>query len=82
MNRVLSGFRDKLYWRLAGGLWHCFKKGTSAGPRAFYSLCGGESLLRVGTQQVRRPRPELRCGRCDGLEMQRRGWEESGPATY
>lgn len=79
----LSGLRDKLYWRqvsssnlLAGGLWHCFKKTEEDG---FVSLCGRYSRDLSGGQSIDRPEPHQRCSRCDVEEMNRRGWDESGP---
>lgn len=85
-----SGFRDKLYWRFgASTLAHCFKKSSELrnGPRGWVtlrvwvSLCGRATLTRSRGQAVERPEPRFRCGRCDGLEMERRGWDESGPTT-
>ena len=71
-----SGLRDKLYWRqVHNGTWHCFKKLEGGG---FISLCRKHQVERSGGQAVDRPRPEFRCGFCDGREMERRGWEESG----
>jgi len=79
------GFSDKLYWRfIAGGgfhVWHCFKKLEGPGQPLWQSLCGLHEIDRTNGQAIMRPRTEMRCGRCDGLEMERRGWEESGPAT-
>jgi len=80
----LSGLRDKLYWRQRpGGMYHCLKK-TEGGSHAnlFVSLCGNYVRKRSGGQEIRRPPAFMRCGRCDVLEMKRRGWEESGPVTY
>lgn len=76
MTRKLAGLRDKLYWREVHGRWHCFKK---AGHPLYVSLCGRHERTRSGGQAISRPRPELRCGLCDGREMDRRGWTESGP---
>jgi hypothetical protein len=75
-----SGFRDKLYWRLVDGHWafHCFKKNRS---RGFVALCGRAELRRSGGQGIARPEAWQRCGLCDGIEMRRRGWSESGPKT-
>lgn len=76
--RQCIGLSDKLYWRLAGGKSHCFKKAKGGG---FVSLCGNWERWRSGGQACRRPLPWKRCGACDGLEMARRGWAESGPAS-
>jgi len=76
---VSSGFKDKLYWRPAGGTFHCFKR-TEGSPARCAPLCGRvEPLHSMGGQGIARPPPVFRCGRCDGLEMGRRGWDESGP---
>lgn len=76
------GLRDKLYWRLfhegEGLVWHCFKK---AGKKRYLSLCGQFTRRTSGGQSCQRPRAELRCARCDGLEMLRRGREESMPPS-
>jgi hypothetical protein len=70
-----SGLIDKLYWReTSPGRFHCFTRGTD---RKYHSLCGPHELTRIGGQACNRPRPVERCGRCDGLEAERRGWEES-----
>ena len=78
---ALSGFKDKLYWRRVAGFWHCFKKSRDpeTGKRFYASLCGGHELDRSGGQALDRPAAVLRCGSCDGAEMHRRGWTESGP---
>jgi len=73
-----TGLADKLYWRQ---LWpfakfHCFKKHSRGG---YISLCGGEEIPRSMGQRCSRPPPYKRCAICDGLEMKRRGWKESGP---
>lgn len=82
-----SGLSDKLYWRQVGvlsdarGRYHCFKRAAS-GPNhraRCVSLCGRHAIERSGGQACRRPEVILRCGECDGREMERRGWEESGP---
>lgn len=73
-----SGLRDKLYWRRVVTAWHCFKKLQGGG---FISLCYRHTIGKSGGQDIRRPSPLLRCGQCDGAEMRRRGWEESGTAT-
>lgn len=74
-----SGFADKLYWRAgASGRWHCFKR--RAHDKGYISLCGRETREYAGGQAITRPVVWLRCGQCDGMEMDRRGWDESGPA--
>jgi hypothetical protein len=75
---VSSGFNDKLYWRRVApnSIYHCFKKVEGGG---FISLCRKHWIERSGGQAIDRPRSEFRCGLCDGKEMERRGWEESGP---
>lgn len=47
----------------------------------YMSLCNAWYMERSGGQAIRRPIPLMRCGACDGAEMKRRGWDESGPAT-
>jgi len=81
MARQLSGFRDKLYWRQvrSADVWHCFKKACGGG---YVSLCDRAEIPKSGGQECRRPRPVLRCGICDGKEMDRRGWDSSGPTLY
>lgn len=73
-----NGFRDKTYWRFTSpSLAHCFKK---TGSRNLYvALCGVAMIQGSGGQANARPRSELRCPRCDGMEATRRGWEECGP---
>lgn len=77
-----TGLADKLYWRpISGGvsyMWHCFRKVRNGG---YVSLCGFFKKDRSDGQDVRRPRAEIRCARCDVAEMARRGWAESGPQT-
>ncbi len=76
---VSSGFKDKLYWRPQSGMFHCFTRAKGS-PAQWVSLCGRADALRsTGGQGIARPPPGFRCGRCDGLEMGRRGWDESGP---
>ena len=36
-------------------------------------------LSNSGGQSIDRPAAVKRCAKCDGLEMKRRGWDESGP---
>jgi hypothetical protein len=76
-----KGLTDKLYWRqvLPFSKFHCFKK--RADRKGFTSLCEREDLPWLGGQSCSRPRVFDRCGCCDGLEMKRRGWEESGPES-
>lgn len=77
------GLTDKLYWRTVGSdTWHCFKRLHGCGRNLrFVSLCGKWERKSSGGQECRRPRPEVRCGWCDGAEITRRGWEESGPES-
>ena len=78
------GFVDKLYWRRVGPVghaYHCFSKVAGRKKIPFVSLCGRFDLIRSGGQACSRPAPWNRCGICDGLEMKRRGWDESGPAS-
>lgn len=76
----LSGLVDKLYWRRAAGAYHCFRRRRR--EHRFDSLCGRHTIDRVGDQAIDRPESWGRCGRCDGLEMERRGHEESLPARH
>lgn len=80
MSSGSSGWIDKLYWRRRSERegFCCFKK-TEGGK--FRSLCGRSEITRTGGQKCERPKPVARCSRCDGLEAERRGWEESGPAS-
>lgn len=74
-----KGLRDKLYWRAginAGAVFHCYTKNIGRGYR---SLCGALRVMKIGGRASQRPEPVLRCARCDGLEAERRGWDESGP---
>lgn len=84
MSYELSGLKDKLYWRPTGrsATIHCFRRRLpgEVHPWEFVSLCGEQGLNRVGGQASMRPRAVLRCARCDCLEIERRGWAESGPA--
>jgi hypothetical protein len=68
---------DHLYWRKARGQWHCFKK--IAQVRGYVSLCQRQEIAMVHGREISRPEVALRCGVCDRLEMERRGWEGSGP---
>lgn len=77
---ICSGLWDKLYWRPSpsGWVWHCYSKGAEG---RYVSLCGAMTRTRSGGQQARRPPVLLRCGRCDVAEIERRGWDESGPES-
>ena len=79
MEGTPEGLTDKLYWRKARGEWHCFRK--LAQVRGYISLCQGQEIRSVRGQKISRPEAALRCGVCDGLEMERRGWEGSGPVS-
>lgn len=79
MGKVSSGFVDKLYWRKARGQWHCFKK--LAETRGYISLCQRVEINFLHGQKICRPDALIRCGVCDGAEMERRGWEYSGQAS-
>jgi hypothetical protein len=70
---------DNLYWRKARGQWHCFKK--IAQVRGYVSLCQRQEIAMVRGREIARPEAHLRCGVCDGLEMERRGWVGSGPVS-
>jgi hypothetical protein len=70
---------DKLYWRRTRGEWHCFRK--LAPVRGFVSLCQRQEITFVHGQQIARPEARLRCNVCDELEIARRGWGRSGPAS-
>ena len=78
MEDTPEGLTEKLYWRRARGEWHCFKK---LALRGFISLCQRREITFVHGQQIARPEADLRCSVCDGLEMARRGWDGSGPAS-
>lgn len=84
MSRQGQGLRDKLYWRYFYALYHCLKKTEAEAGHEFRSLCGNVLLPagKLGGQDCRRPEPRLRCGVCDGKEMDRRGWKESGPTLW
>jgi hypothetical protein len=79
MEDTPEGVTDKLYWRKARGEWHCFKK--LAQVRGYVSLCQRREIAIVLGQQIARPEANLRCSVCDGVEMARRGWEGSDPAS-
>lgn len=74
------GLVDKLYWRWVEneGQAHCFKKIAAGG---YESLCGRWWIPQSNGQRCSHPCPELRCGRCDGLEMQRRFKNQSLDAS-
>jgi hypothetical protein len=69
---------DRLYWRKTRAEWHCFEK---VAARGFMSLCQRGEITFVHGHQIARPEAELRCSVCDQLEMKRRGWQGSGPAS-
>jgi hypothetical protein len=79
MEETSEGFAEKLYWRNARGQWHCFKKLPDV--RGYISLCQRREITLVLGQQIARPEADLRCKACDELEMARRGWCGSGPAS-
>jgi hypothetical protein len=79
MEGKLEGLTEKLYWRKAKGEWHCFKRLPEV--RGYISLCQRREIALVLGQQIARPQAPLRCEVCDGLEMVRRGWDGSGPAS-
>lgn len=87
MTRQGQGLTDKLYWRWEPGAYHCYRKvriGSGRFSFEYQSLCGRGRTINPGMikgQGCRRPEPGLRCGICDGKEMERRGWAESGPAS-
>ena len=81
----LSGLRDKLYWRPRRDTWHCYRKETKSEGAYFRTLCTFGLPINShivskgpGGQKTARPPALLRCAVCDGLEMERRGWSESG----
>jgi len=77
-----KGLSDKLYWREETAYkWHCFKKTGFRGHPRYLSLCEKDCRYWIGGQSCRRPAAVLRCAICDGLEMKRRGWQESGPES-
>jgi hypothetical protein len=45
------------------------------------SLCQRQEIAMVRGREISRPEAALRCGVCDGLEMERRGWKGSGPVS-
>jgi hypothetical protein len=79
MEDMHEGLIEKLYWRNARGEWHCFTKLPQV--RGYVSLCQRREIGFVRGQQIARPEAPLRCDVCDGLEMARRGWDGSGPAS-
>lgn len=76
-----QGLTDKLYWRQVhlGARHHCFKKADGGRGTGYVSLCGRETLSRVGGQRCGRPIEFRRCPICDSAEMERRGATESMP---
>jgi hypothetical protein len=79
MEGTPEGLTDKLYWRKSRGEWHCFKKLGQV--RGYVSLCQRREISFVLGQQIARPETGLRCSACDEVEMARRGWSGSGPAS-
>lgn len=81
--KALSGLRDKLYWRYVedDAQYHCFKRTDErrGGQIVLIALCHRFERVRSGGGSCRRPEPVFRCALCDGREMKRRGWDESGP---
>lgn len=65
----------KTKWRWVGQKSHCFVRAD----KFYVSFCGKHDLDRAYGGSCRRPPPMLRCGVCDGAEMDAYGWEESGP---
>lgn len=78
MRDSCSGLRDKLYWRQVGSIWHCFKKVRNG---LFQSLCDYHTLPKSYGGRLNRPPVLLRCGLCDGEEINRRGHDESLPKS-
>lgn len=81
---MIKGFKDKLYWRtISGNVYHCYAwMGRDAEFKwdQWGALCGRLIIThKIGGQKIERPRPELRCGMCDVLEAERRGWEQPAP---
>jgi hypothetical protein len=79
MEDTPEGLTEKLYWRRSRGQWHCFKRLDQG--RGYISLCDRREISFVQGQKITRPEVHLRCGLCDGLEMERRGWDGSGPVS-
>jgi hypothetical protein len=79
MLETSKGLTEKLYWRRSRGQWHCFKRLDQG--RGYISLCDRREISFVQGQKIARPEAHLRCGLCDGLEMERRGWDGSGPVS-
>jgi hypothetical protein len=71
-----EGLLEKLYWRKAKREWHSLHKLAQA--RRYVSLCQRREIALVQGQQIARPEAHLRCALCDGLEMERRGWDGKG----
>jgi len=74
-----EGLTHKLYRRKASSEWHCFQKLPEV--RGYISLCQRREIALVLGQQIARPEAPLRCEACDEIEMARRGWCGSGPAS-
>jgi hypothetical protein len=81
MGRQSIGLADKLYWRWAGGVAHCFKKTRFGRPVVLRSLCGRYDMTRSGGQSCNRPPAAMRCAMCDSREIGRRGKESSLPES-
>jgi hypothetical protein len=79
MLETSKGLTEKLYWRRSRGQWHCFKRLDQG--RGYISLCDRREINFVQGQKIARPEVHLRCGVCDGLEKERRGWAFSGPVS-
>lgn len=79
MLETSKGLTEKLYWRRSRGQWHCFKRLDQG--RGYISLCDCREITFVQGQKIARPEVHLRCGVCDGLEKERRGWAFSGPVS-
>jgi len=81
-----TGLTDKLYWRQArpGAVRiHCFEPARDGRKRYYRALCDDQiTRQRSSGQGIARPPAYARCAICDGAEMKRRGWDESGPESH
>ena len=68
-------------WRWVCQTSHCFIKDDGSGPVKYRSLCGRHVRATAGGGACRRPPPVLRCGACDGAEMDMLGHSESVAET-